>query len=100
MQRLVHSAILALVLPLAIFAQQGSANPQPSTTPTPAALSTGPVTGQHYTNSNGKRVHSPMKAPSAPAGASAKCRDNTYSFSQHARGTCSHHGGVALWLVH
>lgn len=34
----------------------------------------------------------------APEGASAKCRDGTYSFSQTRRGTCSHHGGVAVWL--
>lgn len=29
---------------------------------------------------------------------SAICRDGTYSFSAHRRGTCSHHGGVARWL--
>jgi hypothetical protein len=34
----------------------------------------------------------------APPGATAQCRDATYSFSQHHSGTCSHHGGVALWL--
>jgi hypothetical protein len=34
----------------------------------------------------------------APAGATALCRDGTYSFSQHRSGTCSHHGGVARWL--
>jgi len=34
----------------------------------------------------------------APNGASAKCRDGTYSFSKNHRGTCSHHGGVANWL--
>lgn len=34
-----------------------------------------------------------------PPGATAKCRDGTYSFSQHRSGTCSHHGGVARWLV-
>jgi hypothetical protein len=28
----------------------------------------------------------------------AICRDGTYSFSMHHRGTCSHHGGVARWL--
>lgn len=33
-----------------------------------------------------------------PSGASAICRDGTYSFSQSRRGTCSHHGGVAKWL--
>jgi hypothetical protein len=34
----------------------------------------------------------------APPGATALCRDGTYSYSQHHSGTCSHHGGVAKWL--
>jgi len=38
-------------------------------------------------------------AGSTPAGATARCRDGTYSFSQHHSGTCSHHGGVAAWLT-
>jgi len=38
-------------------------------------------------------------APSAPPpGATALCRDGTYSFSRHHSGTCSHHGGVTKWL--
>ncbi|MGW5657494.1 DUF3761 domain-containing protein [Streptomyces humi] len=32
-----------------------------------------------------------------PRGATAKCKDNTYSYSAHARGTCSHHQGVKYW---
>lgn len=51
----------------------------------------------YYTNVDGNKVHSPAYAPSRPAGASARCRDGTYSFSQNRRGTCSHHGGVAEW---
>jgi hypothetical protein len=35
---------------------------------------------------------------SRPSGASAVCRDGTYSYSAHRRGTCSHHGGVSSWL--
>ncbi|MEU3829288.1 DUF3761 domain-containing protein [Streptomyces sp. NPDC029080] len=35
----------------------------------------------------------------APAGATAQCNDGTYSYSAHRRGTCSHHGGVAVWLA-
>ena len=31
------------------------------------------------------------------SGASAKCRDGSLSYSAHRRGTCSHHGGVAVW---
>lgn len=55
---------------------------------------------KHYINSDGQSVHSPAKSITGvvPDGASAQCRDGTYSFSQHRRGTCSHHGGVASWL--
>ena len=35
---------------------------------------------------------------SAPPGATAQCNDGTYSYSQHHSGTCSHHGGVAVWI--
>ncbi len=53
-----------------------------------------------YTNVNGVQIHSPAHTVdgSVPAGATAECQDGTYSFSQHHRGTCSHHGGVASWL--
>ena len=37
-------------------------------------------------------------APLPPGGATAICRDGTYSYSQHRQGTCSHHGGVRTWL--
>lgn len=32
-----------------------------------------------------------------PSGATAKCRDGSLSYSGSRRGTCSHHGGVAVW---
>ncbi len=37
-------------------------------------------------------------AAASPPGATALCRDGTYSYSKHHSGTCSHHGGVAKWL--
>ena len=52
---------------------------------------------RYYTNSYGNRVQSPTYYNSRPPGATALCRDGTYSFSQSRRGTCSHHGGVARW---
>ena len=52
----------------------------------------------YYTNSNGQKVSSPVKSMIAPKGASAKCKDGTYSFSKHRRGTCSGHRGVSKWL--
>lgn len=53
----------------------------------------------YYINVDGNSIHSPAYSDNGvPAGASAQCRDGTYSFSQNRRGTCSHHGGVAVWL--
>jgi Protein of unknown function (DUF3761) len=53
-----------------------------------------------YINKDGVRVHSPAhsKDGERPLGASAQCRDGSYSFSRHPQGTCSHHGGVSRWL--
>ncbi|MDR1846911.1 MAG: DUF3761 domain-containing protein, partial [Bacteroidales bacterium] len=53
---------------------------------------------KYYTNSEGIRVQSPTYYSQPPVGATARCRDGTYSFSRNRRGTCSHHGGVAQWL--
>ncbi|HKS43585.1 MAG TPA: DUF3761 domain-containing protein [Amycolatopsis sp.] len=49
-------------------------------------------------NSDGNCVPRPVQAGSPPPGATARCKDGTYSFSQHRQGTCSGHGGVASWL--
>jgi hypothetical protein len=51
-----------------------------------------------YQNVSGHCVHRPEHANRPPEGATAQCRDGTYSFSEHHSGTCSHHGGVARWL--
>jgi hypothetical protein len=41
---------------------------------------------------------SDARSDGPPAGATALCKDGTYSFSKTHSGTCSHHGGVAQWL--
>lgn len=56
-----------------------------------------PAPVHYYENVDGNRVQSPTYYSTAPADASALCRDGTYSRSQHRRGTCSHHGGVEEW---
>lgn len=66
--------------------------------PDPTPASAPAVTGNSYINVSGDRTPSPAHYDSAPAGASARCRDGTYSMSAHRSGTCSHHGGVAAWL--
>ncbi|MEM5315566.1 DUF3761 domain-containing protein [Paraburkholderia sp. JHI869] len=53
----------------------------------------------HYVNHDGNVVHSPAHTRNGvvPVGATARCGDGTYSFSQHHSGTCSRHQGVAEW---
>jgi hypothetical protein len=70
----------------------GTKAPAPVYTPAPNCPNS------TYVNSAGNVVCSPYESNSAPAGASAQCSDGTYSFSQSRSGTCSHHGGVAVWL--
>ncbi|WP_329066878.1 DUF3761 domain-containing protein [Amycolatopsis sp. NBC_01480] len=57
---------------------------------TPAACGS-----DYYRNSSGACVHRPS---SNPSGATAQCKDGSYSYSQHRSGTCSGHGGVKQWL--
>ena len=54
-------------------------------------------TSPYYTNISGSKIHIPVKTQVIPMGASAQCRDSSYSFSAHRSGTCSHHGGVRSW---
>jgi uncharacterized protein DUF3761 len=51
-----------------------------------------------YVNAAGNTVCKPETSPTVPAGATARCGDGTYSFSESRSGTCSHHEGVAEWL--
>jgi len=67
----------------------------------PRQVATAPTQqGRGYINVDGEWVPSPTRTADGqpPPGASAKCRDGTFSFSRHRQGTCSHHGGVAEWL--
>ncbi|WP_245717419.1 DUF3761 domain-containing protein [Nocardia jejuensis] len=63
-----------------------------------APLPTAACGSGQYQNTAGDCVNRPQQAPSAPAGASARCKDGTYSSSKTRSGTCSHHGGVSEWL--
>ncbi|MEV6827148.1 DUF3761 domain-containing protein [Amycolatopsis sp. NPDC051102] len=66
----------------------------PKTTVVAAPAPTG-CGADYYRNSDGNCVHRPSDNPS---GATALCKDGTYSYSQHRSGTCSGHGGVRSWL--
>jgi hypothetical protein len=74
--------------------------PTTTTTRPPTTTTTYLSNDNYYTNIDGNTVHSPAQTSNgaAPAGATAQCRDGSYSFSQHHSGTCSSHGGVSSWL--
>ena len=40
-----------------------------------------------------------LLAQAAPAGATAKCKDGSYSTSKSRSGACAKHGGVTEWLA-
>ncbi|UIJ44825.1 DUF3761 domain-containing protein [Sphingomonas cannabina] len=54
--------------------------------------------GAYYRSADGHVVHRPVFEDRRPPGATARCRDGSWSFSHSRRGTCSHHGGVGTWL--
>jgi Protein of unknown function (DUF3761) len=85
-----------------------------ATAPAPAGASASPATpapaaaksaAAPAATSAAKSTTASTSAPTVaasntdPTGATAKCKDGTYSKSQHHTGTCSHHGGVAQWLT-
>jgi hypothetical protein len=93
--------LLAVALAQPLWPQ---AQPKPALSPTPGATAPATTSGScaanYYRNSDGVCVHRPFKTrgSAVPQGATAQCRDGSYSFSQHRRGTCSHHGGVGRRL--
>src|SRR5689334_5614147 len=95
------AAVIDAVAPLATTSVEQEA---PTTTATvqvtPQPEGSDLSNDRHYTNSAGHEVHSPAYDTDGdiPAGATARCGDGTYSFSESHRGTCSHHGGVSEWL--
>jgi hypothetical protein len=84
-----------------------SGAPVPATTVPPPVTSTpvkttAPAATPTTVTTTSPGSTSPPAVPGAsavpPAGATARCGDATFSFSQHRAGTCSGHGGVANWL--
>jgi hypothetical protein len=69
--------------------------PKPKPVPKTTAPQPAECGADYYRNVDGTCVHRPS---SNPAGATALCKDGTYSYSQHRQGTCSGHGGVRTWL--
>jgi hypothetical protein len=100
MRRLVAAFAIAFVLlyqPVASHCQTAHSDATAAKAK-PAHLKPNCTNNGTYVNSRGETVHRPENCSAQPEGATAQCRDGSYSFSRNRRGTCSHHGGVAKWL--
>jgi hypothetical protein len=78
----------------------------PTITPTPTRTSTSTRTATATRTPSRTPAPSATRRPTATegyvpppsnSGPTALCRDGTLSYSAHHQGTCSHHGGVAVW---
>jgi hypothetical protein len=65
--------------------------PNAAPTPAPAAPS------KPATPTNTQAPTTKAAPADAPQGATAKCKDGTFSMAKQHRGACSRHGGVAEW---
>lgn len=82
----------------ALITQPGVTQAAPTVTPAPA-WTRGPVSPIQATTTIAPAATSaPASTSAAPSGATALCKDGSYSFSQHRKGSCAEHKGVAQWL--
>ena len=72
----------------------GAPVPAPATSKPPRAS----ARARTRASTNSAVVGSGAAEDNNPAGAIARCKDGLYSHSQHRRGACGHHGGVASWM--
>jgi hypothetical protein len=97
----------ATPMPSATATVATTAPPAPDLPPAPTVSAAAPeepaqasvsCAGDYYRNNDGNCVHGPQQAAAPPSGATAQCKDGSYSFSQHRQGICSGHGGVTQRL--
>jgi hypothetical protein len=79
---------------------QKAAKAKPATAATAPAPAAAPAAASAAKTSTAtKSAPTATASNTDPTGATAKCKDGTYSKSAHRSGTCSSHGGVAEWLT-
>src|SRR5260370_19750806 len=86
------------VLLSTLWGQTSQSSPSQATHHQQQSSQTNCTNNGTYVNGKGETVKRPETCSTTPEGATARCRDGSYSFSRSRRGTCSHHGGVGNWL--
>lgn len=54
--------------------------------------------GKTYVNTAGHVVNRPILSDEKPKGATGRCKDKYWTFSEQRQGACQGHGGVEVWL--
>lgn len=82
-------------------AAKEAAAPAVAAAPAAAATVAAPAAKVEKAATKTAEAKAPTVAASAtdPTGATAKCKDGTFSHSKHHGGSCSNHGGVAEFLA-
>jgi hypothetical protein len=75
-----------------------AATPAPSSVPASGTASKATAPTTTASKSTASTSKSTGSGNTDPTGATAKCKDGTYSKSKHHSGTCSKHGGVDQWM--
>jgi hypothetical protein len=94
--------LLTILICLPILAQ--TTNPQQSGTQPQQAASAQEAPASNASSSSGnskvpgvwRKIK--VKVITPPKGATAQCKDRTYSYTDHVSGACANHGGVEKWL--
>jgi hypothetical protein len=81
--------------PVTVAPAPATPKPAPAQTTVPAPVAPAPVVQTPVAPAPAPVAPAPAPAPGG--GATALCNDGTLSYSATHRGTCSHHGGVAVW---
>jgi hypothetical protein len=92
----------ALAAPLLIFAMALPSHAESTCKDgtTSAATGRGACSGHGGVKKAGKPAAAAATAGNTdPTGATAKCKDGSYSKSKTHKGSCSHHGGVAEFIA-
>ncbi len=84
--------------PAAPAAPSNSKAPSSSTATAEPAPAPAPQPSTKSTHTPTATTGSSKAANTDPNGATAQCKDGSYSHAKHHTGACSHHGGVAKWL--
>jgi Protein of unknown function (DUF3761) len=94
-----HGGVQKAAKSTAAAAPTAAESPAPAAAPVAAASTAAPKAAPAASKAAPAAKAAATTGNTDPTGATAKCKDGTYSKSKQHKGSCSHHGGVAEFLT-